>query len=127
MMGLPTSLVKRRKHKLSVYCTQQYFEFICFVEKVYLANLPLKMMLTYKDSNIISITKTSILSNNGAWERFDALFSSDIVECEHQCVMAYIIKCYADMRGTFLVPHLKSNSKNQIQKLAKSQATKEQK
>jgi hypothetical protein len=39
MMGLPTSLVKRRKHKLSVYCTQQYFEFICFVENIYLANL----------------------------------------------------------------------------------------
>ncbi len=28
MMGLPTSLVERRKQKLSVYCTQQYFEFI---------------------------------------------------------------------------------------------------
>ncbi len=103
MIGLPTSLVERRKQKSLVYCTQQHFEFICFVESVYLVNLSLKMMLAYKDGNIISIIKTSILSNNGAWERFDALFLSDVVECECQCVMAFIMERYANMRGTFFV------------------------
>ena len=101
MMGLPTSLVKKRKQKSLVYCTKQYFELICFVESVYLADWPLKMMLAYKDDNIISIIKTGILSNNGAQERFDALFLSNVVECEHQCVMAYIMEHYANMRGTF--------------------------
>ncbi len=88
-----------------------------------MANLSLKMMLAYKDCNIISIIKTSILSNNGAWERFDALFLSNVVECERQCVMAYIMERYANMRGTFFVRHLKCNSGNQIQKLVKIQAT----
>ncbi len=124
MMGLPTSLVKRRKQKLSVYFTQQYFEFVCFVESVYLANLSLKMMLACEDGNIISIIKTSILSNNGARERFDALSLSNVVECEHQCVLAYIIeRYYANMRGRFFDRHLKCNSRNNVQKLAKSQAT----
>ncbi len=41
-LGLPMSLVDRRKRKSSVYCSRDYFEFICFVESVYLANLSLK-------------------------------------------------------------------------------------
>jgi hypothetical protein len=45
----------------------------------------------------------SILSNNGAWERVDALFSSNVVECECQYVMVYIMECYANMRGTLFV------------------------
>ncbi len=45
------------------------------------------------------------------------------VECEHQYVMAYIMERYANMRGTFFVWHLKCDSRNQIQKLAKRQAT----
>jgi hypothetical protein len=102
MMGLPTSLVKKRKQKSSVYCTQQYFDFIYFVGSVYLENLPLKMMLSYENNIIISIIKMSILSNNGARERFDALFSSNVVECERQCVMVFM-ECYANMRGTFFV------------------------
>ncbi len=57
MMGLPTSLLERRKQKSLVYCTQQYFESICFVESVFLSNLSLKMMLTYKDGNIIAIDR----------------------------------------------------------------------
>jgi hypothetical protein len=112
MMVLPTSLVERRKQKLSVYCTQQYFEFICFVEIVYFANLSLKMMSADKDGNIISVIKMSILSNTGAWGRFDALFLSNVVQCERQCVMAYIMERYANIRGTFFVRHLKCNIRN---------------
>ncbi len=47
-----------------MYCTQQYFDFICFVESVYLANLSLEMMVAYNDGNIISVIKSSILSSN---------------------------------------------------------------
>jgi hypothetical protein len=44
-IGIPTSLVKRRQRGSLMYCTQQYFDFICFVESVYLANLSLEMMV----------------------------------------------------------------------------------
>jgi hypothetical protein len=52
-IGLPTSLVDRRQRGSSMYCTQQYFDFIRFVESVYLANLLLEMMVAYNDGNII--------------------------------------------------------------------------
>ncbi len=45
VMNLPTSLVERRKRRALVYCTREYFDFICLVETIYLANLMLKMML----------------------------------------------------------------------------------
>jgi hypothetical protein len=31
-LGLPTLLGERRKRKSSVYCSRDYFEFICLVE-----------------------------------------------------------------------------------------------
>ena len=37
-LGLPTSLVDIWKRSVSRYCTLEYFEFICFVESVFLAN-----------------------------------------------------------------------------------------
>ncbi len=42
MMSLPTSLVKRRKRRALVYCSRKYFDFICLVESIFLANLNLK-------------------------------------------------------------------------------------
>jgi hypothetical protein len=54
-MSLPTSLIDRWKHNLlSVYCSHDYFVFICFVKSVYLANLSLKMMMAYADGDIIA-------------------------------------------------------------------------
>ena len=122
--GLPTSLVDKRKRKSSVYCTQQYYEFICFVESIFLANLTLDMMLAYNNGDIISKIKLSILSNSSACERFAALFDSDVPNEEtQQSVMEYILDRYANMRGTYFVRHLKMNSGNQIEKLASGQAT----
>lgn len=70
-MGLPTTLVEKRKRNVAMYCTQQYFEFICFIESVYLVNLSLKMMLAYNDGDIIAVIKRSILVEKSAMERFD--------------------------------------------------------
>jgi hypothetical protein len=53
-MDLPTSLVERRKRRASVYCSRGYFDFVCFIESTYLANLMLKMMMAYNDGDIIS-------------------------------------------------------------------------
>lgn len=121
--GLPTSLVEKRKRKSSVYSSRDYFEFICFVESVYLANLSLKMMMAYADGDIIASIKTSIISNQTARDMFAALSGNlfDANECSE--LMAYILERYANMRGTFFVRQLKGNSSNQIKKLADSQAT----
>ena len=99
---LPTSLVERRKRNLSVYCSHDYFEFICFVESVYLANLPLQEMMAYADGDIIAQIKTSIIVNQAARDIFAALSGNQFDECECQELMAYILERYANMRGTFL-------------------------
>ena len=51
-MNLPTSLMERRKRRALVYCTREYFYFICVIESIYLANLTLQMMLAYNDGDI---------------------------------------------------------------------------
>ena len=56
-MNLLTSLVEMRKGRASVYCSREYFEFVCFVKSTYLANLTLKMMLAYNDGDIIAKIK----------------------------------------------------------------------
>jgi hypothetical protein len=38
-MNLPASLVKRRKWRASVYCSREYFDFLCCIESIFLANL----------------------------------------------------------------------------------------
>ncbi len=100
---LPTSLVDRRKRKSLVYCSRAYFEFICFVESVFLANLSLKMMLAYVEGDITSQIKISILGNERAMERFAAMLGADFDTCQCQQLMAYILERYANMRGTFFV------------------------
>ncbi len=75
MMNLPTSLTERRKWRASVYCTQEYFDFICLVESIFLVNLTLKMMLAYNDGNIVTGIKMSILWHNEMRDRFSCLSS----------------------------------------------------
>jgi len=51
--GLPSSVVERRKRKSKMFCTKGYFEFICFLESIFLANLTLEMMLAYADGDLV--------------------------------------------------------------------------
>jgi hypothetical protein len=79
-IGLPTDLVDRRQHGSSMYCTQQYFEFICCVESICLANLTLEMMMAYNDGTVISVIKSSNLFSNLGMEKIDALLAGDAVD-----------------------------------------------
>ena len=63
-MNLPTSLVERRTRRALVYCTWEYFYFICVIESIYLTNLTLKMMMAYNDGDIVTKIKLGILSHN---------------------------------------------------------------
>ncbi len=40
-MNLPTLLVEWRKHRALVFCAREYFDFVCLVESIFLANLTL--------------------------------------------------------------------------------------
>jgi hypothetical protein len=76
-MNLPTSLVEMRKQRASVFCIQEYFDFVHLVESIFLMNLTLKMMLAYNDCNVVTKIKTSILLHNKTRDRFTCLYGSD--------------------------------------------------
>ena len=40
---------------IGLLLTHKYFDFVCFVETTFLANLKLKMMMAYNDGDIISV------------------------------------------------------------------------
>jgi hypothetical protein len=124
-LGLPTLLVDMRKCGVSRYCTLEYFEFICFVESVFLSNLSLEMMLAYPDGDIISISeiKHSILSSEEAKVKFVNLAGNNVDELDRKSLMEYVLERYANMRVTYFVCHLKGNCSNQVQTMADNQAT----
>ena len=125
-LQLPISLVEKRKTKrgASVCCTLEYFEYICFVETVYLANLSLKMMLAYNNGDIVVEIKNSILSNSYAREKFTALVDCDVDRSDCLELMTYILDRYANMRGTFFVRYIKGNvGGNHAIQWAEKQAT----
>ena len=82
-----------------MYCSRDYFEFICFVESVYLANLSLKMTMAYADGDIIAQIKMSIIKNQTSKDQYAG---NQFDACQCQQLMAYILERYANMRGTFL-------------------------
>jgi hypothetical protein len=95
-MSLPTSLVERRKRRALVYCTREYFDFLCRIESIFLANLTLKMMLAYSDGDIVTRIKTSILSHNEMRGKISFLLGSDN-NAENQLLLTYIVERYANM------------------------------
>jgi hypothetical protein len=121
-MNLPTSLVERRKRRASVYCTREYFYFICVIESIYLTNLTLKMMMAYNDGDIVAKIKLGILSHNDTSNRFSCLSGSDNKD-DNQQLLVYIMERYVNMRGTYFAKHLKGKSGDQLKKLASCQAT----
>ena len=121
-MNLPTSLVERRKRRALVYCTREYFYFICVIESIYLTNLTLKMMMAYNDGDIVAKIKLGILSHNDTSNRFSCLSGSDNKD-DNQQLLVYIMERYVNMRGTYFAKHLKGKSGDQLKKLASCQAT----
>jgi hypothetical protein len=109
--------VERRKRRASVYCSREYFDFVCFVESTYLANPTLKMMMAYNDGDIISKIKFGILLHDDSRDRFSCLSGSDNKD-DNRLLLAYIMERYANMWGTYFVKHLKGNSGDQLKKLA---------
>ena len=125
---LPISIVEKRKQRSAkVYCSEEYFDFICFVESVYLSNLSLKMMRAYADGNIIDIIRSSLLSNDMVVQKSNLLFNNtsccSISEDEKPEIMKYLMDRYANMRGTFFAHCLKkNNTKSTVDMLAEKQA-----
>ena len=75
--GLPTSIVERRKRFEKTFCTQQYFELICFVESTFISNLNLKMMMAYDDGDLVHGIKTQMLTSQPTITKFNDICNKD--------------------------------------------------
>ena len=106
---LPISLVLKRNFRSLLFCSPEYFKFICFIESVYLDNLTLEMLVGHPEGNIIQVIKSFILGSTIALKKIDNLCSDDeniyTIE-ERMHIFKYIMDRYANMRGTYFVKFL---------------------
>ena len=123
--GLTTLIAERRKRFAKTFYTQQYFEFICFVESTFLSNLNLKMMMAYADGNLVHETKAQLLTNNITITKFNDLCNRDeaLRGEEAEQIMKYIVDRYTNMRGTYIVKFLKVTGNRSDDRLVDAQAT----
>ena len=61
-----------------MFSTQQYYDFILFVESTFLENLNLQMMMTYTDGDLVHEIKTRILASDIAIEKFSMLCNVNV-------------------------------------------------
>ena len=70
---LPVSLVKKRNTRALLFSSAEYFDFICFVESVFVDNLTLEMMVGHPEGNIIQVIKSHLLKSDEVMLKFDGL------------------------------------------------------
>ena len=102
--NMPVSLVQKRNARSLLFCSAEYFGFICFVESVYLDNLTLEMMMGHPEGNIIQVIKSYILGSDVALRKFDDLCIDDENQYsteEKRLLLKYIMDHYANTRGTY--------------------------
>jgi len=111
---LPVSLVLKRTNRSLLFCSPEYFKFICFVESVYLDNLTLEMLVGHPEGNIIQVIKSFVLGSDIALKQINDLCSDDENSCsieDNMLILKYIMDRYANMRGTYFVKFLSGTRK----------------
>ena len=123
--SLPTSLVERRKRMAKMYASSEYFDFICFIESIFLSNLTLEMMMAYCDGDLIHEIKVHATSSNEVYEKFASLCKLDpeLSKDDRSQLLKYILERYSNMRGTYFVKHIKATGSGNIDRVVDGQAT----
>ena len=88
-----------------MYCTNDFFYFVCFIESTYLANLTIKMIRAYADGDTVDKIKTSLIGNEVVVGKITLLCGNDncksFTDKDKQEVVEYMMERYANMRGIF--------------------------
>ena len=64
-----------------MFCSLEYFKFVCFIESVYLENLTLEMMIGHPEGNIFTVIKSHILRSKLVLHNFSGLFGTEGHTC----------------------------------------------
>ena len=85
--GLPTTRVAKRKkiQRAMMFCSNKYFNFICFVESTCLHNLTFEMMTAYAHSNLINVVKRHLLDNKHVMVKFRSHCNNDSMYIKSEC------------------------------------------
>ena len=62
-----------------MFSTQQYYDFILFVESTFLENLNLQMMMAFTNSDLVHKIKTQMLTSDIATEKFPMLCNVNVM------------------------------------------------
>jgi len=107
---LPVSLIDRREAGKSFFrCSESFYDFICTVESVYLANLTLKMMLAHAGGSLCSAINNGVVNNKEIREKFAELAETATIDDEEQRndIFAFLMERYVNMRGRWFVKIMK--------------------
>ena len=93
------------------FASKAYFDFIMFIESVYIKNLTLKMMMAHSDGDLVKAINDAILSSDTVREKFWSIFQCDesVTEDDKKSILEYIAERYVHMRGCWFVKFIKNN------------------
>ena len=109
-----------------MYCTQQFYDFVSFIESIYLKNLNLEMMMAHASGDLIHEIKEKILVSDAVTSKFYLFCDLGEVAVDGKTakrLIEYIAIKYANMRGTFFVKHMNATGNRDVSNLVDSQAT----
>ena len=109
--NLPSSLVELRRKKKLFFVTESYFDFIRFIESIYLHNLTLKMMMAHSNGDLAGTIHDAIITNETVHARFSLLFpdGSSIDEGDRPDILSFVLERYVHMRGCWFVRYMKKS------------------
>mmetsp|Transcript_12557 Transcript_12557/g.18937 ORF Transcript_12557/g.18937 Transcript_12557/m.18937 type:complete len:219 (+) Transcript_12557:1-657(+) len=131
--GLPFHIVELRQKRSLIFCSKEYYSFICVIESTYVQNLTLKMMLAYTDGDLVNAIHKALYASEKIRSMFFALNRAsedvdDINDDERESqleILKFILDRYVRMRGCWFVKFLKSTQGKSLddQKLAAAPTT----
>ena len=87
--GLPSSLVEMRQKLF--FATKEYFEFMLFIESIYVKNLNLKQMMAHSDGDLVNAINETIYNSDVVRTKFFHLFGrNDAVEDDDRLDILYL-------------------------------------
>jgi hypothetical protein len=102
-LGLPTKVVDRKEIKSLVRPSKEFFEFICRLESIYIANVTVDMMQLYSAGDLLGAIFQAIFVNEETMIGFCCLLGDlEVDDGAVRKFLRYIMTKFQRMRGRWL-------------------------
>ena len=115
---MPCSLVELRQKRKLYFAGPAFFDFITFIESIFISNLTLQMMMAHSDGDLVTAICNTIMRSDVVLKKFDDLFNgtNGVGADARQKILAYLMERYVHMRGCWFVKYFRSKQKNWLVK-----------